>query len=87
MIMTYKIKDQISKNIVEINDEQFHSWIRGNDIEFIDEIVRGNVILKYKDDLVGCGKSNGLKVFNYVPKDRRLRKWQKKTMADKPVTD
>ena len=68
------LKSQISKGIVEITDEQFHLWIRGNDIEFTSEITKGNVILKYQDNLVGSGKSNGLKVFNYVPKDRRLRK-------------
>ena len=68
------LKSQISKSIVEINEEQFHSWIRGNDIDFKSEISKGNVILSYNGDLVGCGKSNGLKVFNYVPKDRRLRK-------------
>jgi hypothetical protein len=68
------LKSQISKNIVELTDEQFHAWIRGNDVEFSEEIVKGNVVLKYKDDFVGCSKSNGLKAFNYVPKDRRLRK-------------
>lgn len=66
------LKDQITNNIIEINKEQFDSWIRGENIEI--STPRGNVIIKYQDDFLGCGKSNGLKVFNYVPKDRRLRK-------------
>jgi len=68
------LKEQISKNIIEITDEQFQLWIKGNDIEFDKEITKGNVVLKYQSHFVGCGKSNGLKVFNYVPKDRRLKK-------------
>lgn len=66
------LKDQITKAIVEINEDQFNTWIRGNDLDLSAE--KGNVILRYNGDFVGCGKSNGLKVFNYVPKDRRLRK-------------
>lgn len=66
------LKDQITKNIVEINDEQFTSWIRGENIDI--EGIKGNVIIKYQDNFIGCGKSNGLKIFNYVPRDRRLRK-------------
>ncbi|MBS3091186.1 hypothetical protein J4217_01930 [Candidatus Pacearchaeota archaeon] len=66
------LKDQITKNIVEIDDEKFNSWIRGNDIEVSG--ISGNPIVKYKEDFFGCGKSNGIKIFNYVPKDRRLRK-------------
>lgn len=66
------LKDQISKNIVEINDEQFQKWIHGLDLEM--PCPNGSTIIKYKGDLIGCGKSNGTKIFNYVPKDRRLRK-------------
>jgi NOL1/NOP2/fmu family ribosome biogenesis protein len=66
------LKDQITNNIVEINKEQFDLWIRGDNIDV--PAPRGNVIIRYNGDFIGCGKSNGLKVFNYVPKDRRLRK-------------
>lgn len=66
------LKDQISKNIIELNETLFHLWIRGNDLDL--PAIKGNVVLKYDGDFVGCGKSNGIKIFNYVPKDRRLRK-------------
>ena len=69
---TRLLKDQIKKRIVEVNEEQFNSWIRGNDLDISTE--KGPVVIKYGLDFLGCGKSNGLKIFNYVPKDRRLKK-------------
>ena len=66
------LKNQITKSIVEINKEQFESWIRGNDLDITAE--KGVVVIKYQEDFLGSGKSNGEKIFNYVPKDRRLRK-------------
>jgi len=66
------LKDQITNNIIEINSDQFHKWIRGHDLDIATQ--KGAVIIKYQSDFVGCGKSNGEKIFNYLPKDRRLRK-------------
>lgn len=66
------LKDQISKNIVNIDDKTLSIWIRGNDISA--NSMKGAVIIKNNSDFIGCGLSNGEKVFNYVPKDRRLRK-------------
>jgi len=66
------LKNQITKNIIEIDDEQFKSWIRGNDLDIKTE--KGTFIISYKGDFIGSGKSNGERIFNYVPKDRRLRK-------------
>ncbi len=66
------LKDQINKNILEINDLELHDWLRGKDLEI--QVPQGPIILKYKTDFVGYGKSTGNKIFNYVPKDRRLKK-------------
>ena len=66
------LKDQVSKSIIDLNDEQFHKWIRGHDLEVKDAQL-GTIVIRYNGDFVGCGKSNGQKIFNYVPKDRRLR--------------
>jgi len=41
------LKEQISKNVVDINDEQFKLWIRGHDIEFKEEVTKGNVVIRY----------------------------------------
>lgn len=66
------LKDEITKGILELDEEQFRLWIRGNDLDIKTE--KGTFIISFKGDFVGCGKSNGEKIFNYVPKDRRLRK-------------
>ncbi len=68
------LQNQISKNIIEINDEQYHKWIRGFDLEFTTPIPHGIVVVSYKGDLLGCAKATENKVLNYVPKERRLRK-------------
>ena len=69
---TQIMKAQITKSIVDIDDIQFHSWIRGQDIDI--KTDSGVKVIRYKGNLIGCGKSNGEKIFNYVPKERRLRK-------------
>lgn len=66
------LKDQITKNIIELNEQQMHDWIRGNDIEM--EKESGVYVIKFKEDFLGCTKSNGHILFNYVPKDRRIKK-------------
>lgn len=65
------LKDQITKNILELNNEQTEEWLRGNDL--IIETERGYKILKNKDEFLGCGKSTGEKITNFVPKERRLK--------------
>jgi len=69
---TNLLSRQLTKNIIEISNEQLQKWIRGNDLEI--KKPRGVYIIKYKEDFIGCGKSNEEKIFNYVPKDRRLKK-------------
>jgi NOL1/NOP2/fmu family ribosome biogenesis protein len=65
------LKEQISKNILEINDEQLQLWLRGSDLPI--QAEKGTLAIKYKGDFIGCGKSNGQTIFNYVPKERRLK--------------
>ncbi len=66
-------KNQIQKNIVEINLSQIKKWLKGQDIEFKKKIKEGIIILKNNNDIVGCGKSNGRTIFNFVPKERRIK--------------
>ncbi len=61
----------ISKGIIEINEGELGKWIRGHDLEIVAE--KGAVVLRFGDDFVGCGVSNGEKIFNYVPNERRIR--------------
>ncbi|MFH1802844.1 MAG: hypothetical protein ABH864_05360 [archaeon] len=64
-------KNQITKRIIEINREQLDRWIRGHDLDIPAE--RGITVLKFEDYFVGIGKSNSEKIFNYVPKERKLK--------------
>lgn len=74
---THVLAGQIKKRIVEINDEQFAEWIRGKDLVFGDtgdsKIPRGVVVVRHGEDFVGTALSNGEKIFNFVPKERRIR--------------
>lgn len=65
------LSQQINKSILEIDETQLGLWLRGYNLEIQTE--KGPIILKYKDNFVGCGKSNGEKIFNYVPKERKLK--------------
>lgn len=69
---TQILNKQITKNIIELDETQMKKWMRGHDLEI--PAQKGVYVLKFKDDFIGCGKSNGSVIFNYVPKDRRLRK-------------
>jgi len=57
--------------ILEIDKENYEKWIRGHDIEI--DSWDGLVLLKYGEDFVGIAKSQNGKIFNSVPKDRRVK--------------
>ncbi|MBU3913622.1 MAG: hypothetical protein KKB21_00130 [Nanoarchaeota archaeon] len=66
------LQNQITKNILELSSEQADEWLRGHDL-FINSEIRGLIVLKYKDLVIGCGKSSGERITNFVPKERRIR--------------
>ena len=59
------------KNILELNEEQFENWLKGIDFE-LETDMKDFVLIKYKDDFLGCGKIKEGRLLNYVPKARRL---------------
>ena len=66
------LKDQITKNILELDDEQLELWMKGNELN----IKTGKIdflIMKHNNDFVGCGKASAEKITNFIPKNRRLR--------------
>ncbi len=83
---TQMLKSQITKNVIDLDDEQLALWIRGNDLEIESpkgvlivqnadsEEIEGMYIIKHGSDYLGCGKSNTKKLYNHVPKERRLKK-------------
>lgn len=65
------LKAQITKNILEINDKETNEWLRGNDLQIKSD--RGFKILKNNNEFLGCGKSTGEKISNFMPKERRVK--------------
>lgn len=65
------LKDQITKNILEIDDNQANQWLRGNDLDIKAEY--GWKILKNSNEFLGCGKSTGERITNFMPKERRIK--------------
>ncbi|MCK5624376.1 hypothetical protein KAI04_00870 [Candidatus Pacearchaeota archaeon] len=66
------LKDQIKKNIFEVNKEQAEQWMSGQELN-IKTGIKGFIIIKYKDDLLGCGNASEEKITNFIPKSRRLK--------------
>ncbi|MDP2672446.1 MAG: hypothetical protein Q8O84_01395 [Nanoarchaeota archaeon] len=69
---TQIFKDQIIKNIFEIDNKQLENWIQGEELN-IKTDLRGIIVIKYKDNFLGCGKASENKIGNFIPKSRRLR--------------
>ncbi|MFH1365143.1 MAG: hypothetical protein ABIH28_00995 [archaeon] len=68
---THLLKEQINKNIFEMNEEQEQDWIKGRELN-ISTGKRQFLIMKYKEDFLGCGKASAEKITNFIPKTRRL---------------
>jgi len=68
------LKEQISKNVVEIDDEQLESWFKGNNLDVQKE--KGVYVIRVQgtNDFLGCGISDSKKIINYLPKERRIRR-------------
>lgn len=69
---THLLKNQITKNIFELDDKQAEQWMMGNEIN-IQTGKRGFFVIKFKDDFLGTGKISAEKISNFVPKGRRLK--------------
>jgi NOL1/NOP2/fmu family ribosome biogenesis protein len=67
----------VKKNVLEVNDFQATEWFKGNDIEIESNThtpyTYQYIFLKYKDEIVGCGKIAENKILNFVPKERRIK--------------
>jgi len=66
------LSNEISKNVLEINKEQAEKWMRGEILE-IDKELRGIFVVKFKDYFLGTGKAGEGKLYNFVPKERRIK--------------
>lgn len=69
------LKDQIKKNIFELDSQQTEEWMKGHELP-IKTGKHDFLIMKNQDDFLGTGKASEEKIGNFVPKNRRLRERQ-----------
>ncbi len=73
----YFFKEQIKSSIVEIDEEQKNKWFKGETITLKEEqkknIQNQIVVLKFGEDFLGTGKIKEEKIYNYLPKERRIK--------------
>jgi NOL1/NOP2/fmu family ribosome biogenesis protein len=69
---TQVLKNQIKKNIFEIDEDQATKWMQGQELN-IKTGKRNFLVIKYNDNFLGCGKASEEKIGNFVPKMRRLK--------------
>jgi len=66
------IKNQATKNVLELTQDEMNTWMCGH--ELIKETgLKGPVLMKYKEDMLGTGKASKDKISNFIPKSRRLK--------------
>ena len=58
-----------TKNILILDN--FNEWMEGKDIS-TNNIFKNMVIIKYKNDFLGCGIYKNNTILNFVPKSRRI---------------
>ncbi len=68
---TQLFKEQILKNILNVDDKQAENWLKGNELYI--ETSPGFKVIKHNFEFIGCGKSTGKKISNFVPKERRVK--------------
>jgi len=66
------LRNQITKNIFEMDDKSTDDWIRGRDLN-IKTGLYGFLVMKNKNDFFGIGKASENKIGNFIPKSRRVR--------------
>ena len=60
---TQILKDQITKNIFELDEKQTETWMMGEELD-IQTGMKGFIIIKYKEHFLGCGKASFEKISN-----------------------
>jgi NOL1/NOP2/fmu family ribosome biogenesis protein len=66
-IFGHEIKD----HVIELSDEEFKIWMSGNVVPGVQE--KGIYVVKYRGDCLGCAFHDGIKLLNYVPRERQMR--------------
>ncbi|MEO0138557.1 MAG: hypothetical protein ABIL16_05645 [candidate division WOR-3 bacterium] len=63
-----------TKNVVNISEEHLWDFLAGRDIIVgkLEGVERGQVIVKFGEDVLGLGLYDGEKIKNQIPKARRI---------------
>ena len=62
---------QNSKKVIELNENEARAWLKGQDLENRWK-KQGYFLIKYNNNILGCGKATQEKLMNFVPKERRV---------------
>lgn len=82
------IGQYVKTNTLEIDNSQTDLWFRGFDIELTKlqkdklKLQGPYIILKNKQDFLGCGKFTGQSVLNFLPKERRIKRLEAKSQVE-----
>jgi len=60
-----------TKKILNLTGKEKTDWFKGKNLDIQTE--QGFLVLKYKQDIIGMGKSTGNTILNYLPKERRIK--------------
>lgn len=66
------LKDQIKKNIFDLDSEQAEKWMKGEELN-VKSGKKGFLVMRYEDNFLGCGNASEEKITNFIPKIRRLK--------------
>ena len=69
---TQILKNEITKNIIELTKEEKETWMKGHEVLRKNKTT-GFVIIKYQDEMLGTGRASAEKITNFIPKSRRLK--------------
>ena len=67
------ISSQITKNIIEIDNEMSNKWLRGGNIDIIPNTENKFISIKNNDDFLGIARNHKTYLQNYVPKERKIK--------------
>ncbi len=70
--MTHVLSSRFTKGVIELSSEEFELWMRGETL--VRELEAGVYVVRYGEDFLGSGYASHGKLYNYVPKERHLKK-------------
>lgn len=70
--MIHLFSSEFIRGVIDITLEEFEQWMRGETL--VKDFEEGLYVIRYGEDMLGSGYAKHGKVYNYVPKERQLKK-------------